>query len=89
MRIKQETWLYEFKERVSPLRVSLPEGLLLGVITGLGYFSAYLSEVGYKAYFHLPSMYADISVNTLILSVSIIVLICLLGILSLQVPWIH
>jgi hypothetical protein len=87
--VKKETWLHKFTERVSPMRISLPEGLLLGVITGLGYFSAYLSEVGYKAYFHLPSMYADISVNTLILSVSIIVLICLLGILSLQVPWIH
>ncbi|PRZ12146.1 hypothetical protein CLV36_11626 [Laceyella sediminis] len=50
-------------------RFELSEGLGLGAVTGLGYFAAYLSESAYKAYFGLPSLYADISLNAIVFDV--------------------
>ncbi|MFC7440716.1 hypothetical protein [Laceyella putida] len=58
--------------------VHLSEGLALGTVTGLGYFAAYLSDSAYKAYFGLPSLYADISLNVIVLSMSCIVAVGLL-----------
>jgi hypothetical protein len=59
-------------------RFELSEGLGLGAVTGLGYFAAYLSESAYKAYFGLPSLYADISLNAIVLAMSCIVVVGLL-----------
>lgn len=62
-----------FKQMFS--RFHLSEGILLGGITGLGYFSAYLSDIGYKSYYGLPSLYADVNLNTMILSFFSLVLV--------------
>ncbi|TCS92819.1 hypothetical protein [Hazenella coriacea] len=56
-------------------RVKLSDGLVIGGVTGIGYFAAYLSETGYKSYFGLPSLYADVSLNAIILSISSIVIV--------------
>jgi hypothetical protein len=64
----------------------LSEGLVIGGVTGAGYFAAYLSDVGYKDYFGIPSMYADVSLNTVILSVSTIVFILFLLLLVVTQP---
>lgn len=56
-------------------RFKLSEGFVLAGITGLGYFAAYLSEISYKGYYGLPSLYADVSLNSVILSITSIVIV--------------
>jgi hypothetical protein len=67
-------------------RWGFSEGLVIGGVTGVGYFAAYLSDVGYKEYFGIPSMYADVSLNSVILSVSTIVFILFLLMLVVTQP---
>lgn len=56
-------------------RFRLSEGITIGAITGLGYFSAYLSDASYKAFFGLPSLYVDVNLNVVILSIFSLVLV--------------
>ncbi|WP_124726536.1 hypothetical protein [Staphylospora marina] len=62
------------------------EGVLFGGITGLGYFGAYQSELAYKEYYGLPSLYADVTINAVILAASSIVLVLFLILMFEQVP---
>ncbi|OYD09012.1 hypothetical protein [Paludifilum halophilum] len=59
-----------------------PEGILLAGITGLGYFSSYLSDLGYKLHFQIPSMFVEVHTNSVILSACIIILTLLIAYLS-------
>ncbi|QKG85242.1 hypothetical protein GXN76_12665 [Kroppenstedtia pulmonis] len=59
-----------------------PEGLLLAALTGLGYFSAYLSDIAYKKHFQIPSMYVEVHINSIILSVCIIIITLFMAYLS-------
>ncbi|MCS1351731.1 hypothetical protein [Mechercharimyces sp. CAU 1602] len=65
----------------------LSDGLILAGITGLGYFSAYLSDLAYKSYFGIPSMFIDIGINTVILSISILVICFLILIIAIDSPF--
>lgn len=56
-------------------RLPLSEGMAIGGVTGLGYFSAYLSDASYKAYFGLPTLYADVNLNVMILSIFSLVMV--------------
>lgn len=67
-------------------RFHLSEGILLGVITGLGYFSAYISDVSYKSYYGLPSLYADVNLNAMILSFFSLVLVIWITALTTLYP---
>lgn len=67
-------------------RVKLSDGLIIGGVTGVGYFAAYLSETGYKSYFGLPSLYADVSLNAIILSISSIVIVLWMLYLAINHP---
>ena len=43
-------------KKMTPLQkiaVRTPEGMLLAGISSLGYFSSYLSDLGYKSHFHI------------------------------------
>jgi hypothetical protein len=78
VRIKQETWLYEFKERVSPLRVSLPEGvgILFRVLVGgrvQGVFPSAVHVCGHQCqYFDFIRQYyrVDLPVGYFVLASS-------------------
>ncbi|MFC4077030.1 hypothetical protein [Salinithrix halophila] len=75
-----------FKE-LRPLEKILyraPEGFLLAGLTGLGYFAAYLSEIGYKSYFKIPSMFIEISINSVILAVCLLIFMLLIAYLSIS-----
>lgn len=61
------------KELFTRLRFS--EGIAIGAVTGLGYFSAYLSDASYKAFFGLPSLYVDVNLNVVILAIFSLVLV--------------
>ncbi|SMO59845.1 hypothetical protein [Melghirimyces algeriensis] len=63
-----------------------PEGLLLAGITGLGYFSAYLSDVGYKSYFQIPSMYAEIHLTSVVLAVCVLIFTLSIAYLCISIP---
>lgn len=62
------------------------EGIAIGAVTGLGYFSAYLSDVSYKAYFGLPALYANVGLNAIILSIFAFVIVLLVLLAYLQYP---
>jgi hypothetical protein len=80
--------LQKESERESLLsRLEWSEGLLLGGVTGLGYFCAYLSESGFKAYFGLPPLFADVSLNAVILAASSIVLVLFILFMSSEVSF--
>lgn len=68
------------------MAVLAPEGMLLAGITGLGYFSAYLSDLGYKSHFHIPSMFVEINLNSVVLSVCVIIFTLFIAFLSITVP---
>jgi hypothetical protein len=68
-------------------KMPFSDGILLGGVTGLGYFAAYLSDVSYKEYYGLPSLYADVSLNSVILAVSSIVFVILVLAMFLQRPY--
>ncbi|MBH8599461.1 MULTISPECIES: hypothetical protein [unclassified Thermoactinomyces] len=68
-------------------KMPFSDGILLGGVTGLGYFAAYLSDVSYKEYYGLPSLYADVSLNTVILAVASIVFVILVLAMFLQRPY--
>ncbi|MDR6227430.1 hypothetical protein [Desmospora profundinema] len=65
----------------------IPEGVLLASVTGLGYFSAYLSDVGYKAHFGIPSLFVEISLNAVVLAVCINIFTLIVAYLSLAASW--
>ena len=66
--------------------MKVSEGIAIGVVTGLGYFSAYLSDVSYKAYFGLPALYAGVGLNAIILSIFAFVIVSLVLLAYLQYP---
>ncbi|PTX55186.1 hypothetical protein C8P63_12166 [Melghirimyces profundicolus] len=63
-----------------------PEGLLLAGITGLGYFSAYMSDVGYKTYFGIPSMFVEINLNSVVLSICVMIFTLFISYLCISLP---
>lgn len=63
-----------------------PEGLLLAGISGLGYFSAFLSDLGYKSYFKIPSMFVEINLNSVVLSICVIIFTLFVAYLSTTLP---
>lgn len=58
------------------------EGVLLASVTGLGYFCAYMSDVGYKAHFRIPSLFVEININAVVLAVCIIIFTLIIAYLS-------
>jgi hypothetical protein len=66
--------------------MKVSEGIAIGAVTGLGYFSAYLSDVSYKAYFGLPALYASVGLNAIILSIFAFVIMSLVLLAYLQYP---
>ncbi|GGE19946.1 hypothetical protein GCM10011571_22380 [Marinithermofilum abyssi] len=78
------------EEDYTPLHrliVKAPEGIWLAGVTGLGYFSAYLGELGYKSHFRIPSMFVEITLNGLVLAVCIIIAALLITYLTVAVPY--
>ena len=65
--------------------MKVSEGIAIGAVTGLGYFSAYLSDVSYKAYFGLPALYASVGLNAIILSIFAFVIMSLV-LLAFAIP---
>jgi hypothetical protein len=65
-------------------KFGLTEGILLGVITILGYSFTYFFEVGFKGYYHIPDDYVEIGITNVIKNVSYILfgLIFILGIIN-------
>lgn len=76
----------EKRTLLQKMTVLAPEGMLLAGITGLGYFSAYLSDLGYKSHFQLPSMFVEINLNSVVLSICVIIFTLFIAFLSVTVP---
>ncbi|MDA8353319.1 MAG: hypothetical protein M0Z65_09090 [Firmicutes bacterium] len=63
-----------------------PEGVFLAGITGLGYFSSYLSDLGYKTHFGIPSMFVEIHLTSVVLSICVIIFTLFIAALCITIP---